>query len=84
MSGMSWSASFINSSLKICCIGVVSDRALFLMELDGCFVTRRMVMTKAISQETNNCGDLAFTGSFSASPIRGFFVNAILTVRIAV
>ena len=33
MSGMSWSASFINSSLKICCIGVVADRALFLMVL---------------------------------------------------
>ena len=41
-------------------------------------------MTKAISQETSNCGDLAFTGPFSASPIRGFFVNVILTVRIAV
>ena len=41
-------------------------------------------MTKAISQETSNYGDLAFTGPFSASPIRGFFVNAILTVRIAV
>ena len=36
-------------------------------------------MTKVISQETSKCGDLAFTGPFSASPIRGFFVNAILT-----
>ena len=41
-------------------------------------------MIKAISQETSNCGALAFTGPFSASPLRGFFVNAILTVRIAV
>ena len=41
-------------------------------------------MIKAISQETSNCGALAFTGPVSASPLRGFFVNAILTVRIAV
>ena len=41
-------------------------------------------MIEAVFKETSNCGNLAFTGPFGASPICGFCINAILTVSIAI